>query len=169
MSAGHRSSTLPFLRSVRQSAQIILSLCWSLLCIEHAYTETAVSVPDGYSRCILENAITVKGMTTDNALDTLLLACIRLHEEVIGSPEIGKVKLSSVYYGPTSNVGGLGLIIQIYNGSSYDITGLAIVITDKKTKEQHTYRYNQFIQYHRGPGIVTGFPGPQIGQRWALD
>jgi hypothetical protein len=38
---------------------------------------------------------------------------------------------------------GLGLIIQIYNGSSYDITGLAIVITDKKTKEQHTYRPGQ--------------------------
>jgi hypothetical protein len=149
------------MQTSRQSIQITVSICWSLLWIGHVCAEPAVSLPDGYSKCILENATAVKGVTTDNALDTLLLACIKLHEEAIGGPEISKVKLSSVSYGAISSVGGVGLIIQIYNGSPYDITGLAVVITDKRIKEQRTYRYNQFIQYYRGPGIVTGFPAPQ--------
>src|ERR1700738_1668789 len=51
-----------------------------------ALSQPAVSLPDDYSKCILENATAVKGVTTDNALDTLLLACIKLHEEAIGSP-----------------------------------------------------------------------------------
>src|ERR1700730_3303037 len=142
-----------------RSTQIIVSLYWSLVFVGHACAETAVGVPNDYSKCVLENAATFKGAITDNALDTLLLACIRLHEEAIGNSDISKVKIGSVYYGPMNSMSGLGLIIQIYNGSPYDITGLVIAITDKKTKEQRAYRYNQFIQYYRGPGIVTCLQG----------
>ena len=51
--------------------------------------------------------------------------------------------------------------MQIYNGSDYDVTSITIWLTDKKTKEQRAYRYNQFIQYYRGPGFLGGFPAPQ--------
>ncbi len=51
--------------------------------------------------------------------------------------------------------------MQLYNGSDYDITSITIWVTDKKTKEQRAYQYNQFIQYYRGPGFVVGFPAPQ--------
>jgi hypothetical protein len=114
-----------------------------------------------YDRCILENASAIQKTGNDNALDVIMLSCIREHEEPVGGDNIEKIKFQSLAYGDMRTMSGSGLIAQIYNGSDYNITAVTIMLTDKKTKEQHAYQFNQFIGYYRGPGIVTGFPAPQ--------
>jgi hypothetical protein len=111
-----------------------------------------------YAKCILDNAPAIQN-ATDNALDVIMLSCIKLHEEPINELEISEVKIQSSIFGEIGN--GLGLIELIRNGSNYDITSITFTVKNKKTKTTDLYRYNQFINYHRGPGIVTGFPAPQ--------
>jgi hypothetical protein len=115
-----------------------------------------------YDECILENAQAIQKAGNDNALDVIILSCIRKHEEPIGGDDFGKITFQSLSYGDVRvGMSGLELIVQIYNGSDYDITAVTFVLADKKTKEQREYQYNQFIHYYRGPGIVTGFSPPQ--------
>jgi hypothetical protein len=113
-----------------------------------------------YDSCILENASAIQKAGNDNALDVIMLSCIRQYEEAIGGDEIGKIKVPSLSYGALGFT-GVGLIAQIYNGSDYDITAITFVLNDKKVKEQRAYEYNQFIQFYRGPGIPVGSPAPQ--------
>src|SRR5260370_35996527 len=110
--------------------------------------------PATYDSCILENAAAIQKAGNDNALDVIMLSCIKEHEQDVGSDDIAKIKVQSLSYGGLG-VTGVGLIAQIYNGSEYDLTAVTFVLNDKKTKEQRTYGYNQFIHYYRGPGIVT--------------
>jgi hypothetical protein len=115
----------------------------------------------GYAKCFLDSTPTDKGAVTDDVLDNVVLACIRKNEEPLSDTEIAKVKFdSTIYYGDMRTFSGLGLIISLYNGSSYDLTALDIVLTDKKTKEQRTYRYNEFYPYIR-IGLMSKRPAPQ--------
>jgi hypothetical protein len=113
-----------------------------------------------YDRCMLDNAPAIQRAITNDALDVIMLSCIRLNEEPIDD-EIAKITISSIVYGGVTPYSGLGLIAEIYNGSSYDITGIAFAITDKKIKQSRTYGFNQFLRYYRGIGMVTGLPAPQ--------
>jgi hypothetical protein len=111
-----------------------------------------------YARCMLDNAPALQ-TATDNALDAIILSCIKLHEEPIGLPDVSDIQIQNSRVEVQN--GGLVLIELIYNGSNYDITSITFNIKNKKTNDTQSYRYNQFIKYYRGPGIVTGPPAPQ--------
>jgi hypothetical protein len=113
----------------------------------------------GYSQCLLDHTPRDRSAMTDDALDILVLACIKKFEQPLNDVEIGKVKILSVLYGQVGMLGDFGLILSIYNGSSYDITELNIVLTEIKTNEQRTYGFNEFWPYIHG--IPSGRPAPQ--------
>jgi hypothetical protein len=62
-------------------------------------------------------------------------------------------------------LGDQGLIVQVYNGSAYDISSLTVRLTDKKTKTQQEIRRELWYPYNRAPEIVTSY-GPRYRNRF---
>lgn len=126
------------------------------------FAKPAVANP--YDKCMLDHAATIKDSSSEG-IDAIAEACIKSTEEPVDSVEASKVKLSFLYGEMVRGLGDLGLIVQAYNGSAYDISSLTIRLTDKRTKTQQEIRRELWYPYNRGPGIVSSY-GPRYRNRF---
>src|SRR5579872_4273596 len=117
-----------------------------------------------YDKCMLDHAATIKDSSSE-AIDAIAGACIKSTEEPIDSTEGAKVKLTFLFGEMVRGLGDQGLIVQVYNGSAYDISSLTVRLTDKKTKTQQEIRRELWYPYNRGSGIVTSY-GPRHRNRF---
>jgi hypothetical protein len=117
-----------------------------------------------YQECMLDRALMLREANTD-AIDAIAEACIKKSERPLDSTEAAKVEVNFLYGEMVRGMGSLGLIIQIYNGSSFDITSLTVRLTDKQTKVQRQYQRDVWYSYNRGPGMVTSY-GPRHKNRF---
>jgi len=119
-----------------------------------------------YDKCMLDHAATIKDSSSEG-IDAIAEACIKSTEEPLDPEEAPKVKFNYLYGEMVRGLGELGLIVQVYNGSSYDISSLTLSLADKRTKTQQQFRHELWYPYNRGPGIVTSY-GPRYRNRFIL-
>jgi hypothetical protein len=117
-----------------------------------------------YDKCMLDYAATIKDSSSEG-IDAIAEACIKSTEEPVEGPEASKMKFSFLYGEMVRGLGDLGLIVQVYNGSAYDISSLKIMLIDKRTKTQQEIRCELWYPYNRGPGIVSSY-GPRYRNRF---
>ena len=125
---------------------------------------TSIAVANPYDKCMLDHAASTKEASPDG-VDVIVEACIKSAEEALDSEEGAKVRVNFLYGELVRGLGELGLILQVYNGSSYDITSITVGLTDKATKTQRLYRRELWYSYNRGPGIVSSY-GPRYKNRF---
>jgi hypothetical protein len=115
---------------------------------------------------MLDHAATINGSSADG-IDAIAEACIESTEEPLDPEEAPKVKFNFLYGEMVRGLGELGLILQVYNGSAYDISSITISLTDKRTKAQQQIRRELWYPYNRGPGLVTSY-GPRYRNRFIV-
>jgi hypothetical protein len=103
---------------------------------------------------MLDHAATIKDSSSEG-IDAIADACIKSTEEPVHPLELTKVKIQFSYGGIDF---GLGLIVQVYNGSAYDISSMTIRLTDRSTKAQQEIRRELFYPYVRAAGITSYGP-----------
>jgi hypothetical protein len=117
-----------------------------------------------YDQCMLKSAPSIKDVTP-NGIDVIAEACVKSTEEPLDSEELAKVQVSFLFGEMVPGMGNPGLILQVYNGSAYDISSITVGIVHKRTNTQRLYQHEVWFRYNRGPGVVTSY-GPRHKNRF---
>jgi hypothetical protein len=155
---------LPVRQRMLNSGEIPMSLRNAAILLPMVLTILNSAKANPYDNCMLDHAQSIKSVSADG-IDVIAEACIKSTEEPLDAAEAAKAQMKFFYGEMVRGTGELGLILQIYNGSPYDITSITVSLTDKKKKTQRLYRRELWFLYNRGPGFITSY-GPRYKNRF---
>jgi hypothetical protein len=119
-----------------------------------------------YDKCMLDHAATIKDGSSDG-IDAIAEACIKSTEGPLDADEGAKVRITYLYGEMVRGQGELGLILQVYNGSAFDISSISISLTDKRTQTKQEIRRELWYTYYRGSGFISSY-GPRYKNRFII-
>lgn len=109
----------------------------------------------------------VKNLTSSASrehLNMITTLCVARTEQPLSDAEAGKINMATLY-GSIMNGPEMGLIIQIENKSTYDLTEFTALVKDRTTGGTKSFSRNLWMTYERGAFRVTD-PGPLINFRF---
>ena len=106
---------------------------------------SAICAAGPYNECMLKNASAIRD-TAGDALDLIADSCIKTAEEDIGV-EGAKIKINFSFGQMQMLREDMGLILDFYNGSDFDITSLTVSVVDKKSKVQRLHKQTVWLPY----------------------